>query len=869
MKYLPSKIPAVLLMLIVGLLAASNAFGSATITIQNNDAAGVGFNDPTPATRPATGNPGITIGEQRLRAFEFAAAIWGATLTSGPPITIRASWAALPCTTSSGTLARGGATFKRANFTGAIFPDTWYAGALANALGNDDFNGTSPEINSEFNLSAGSTGCFDNKHWYYGLDGNEPSGDFDLVAVLLHEFAHGLGFQTFTPTDTGVMDLGFPSIYDRFLLDNSTGKTWPQMTNAERIASAVNTDATGVSNLVWNGQRVTTDAGFLGASGKDSLGHPQIYAPNPREGGSSVSHWSTRATPNQLMEPNISSNLGHGVTVFSSPQDLTFSLMQDIGWCAGCPQPPPPPPPTPAPTVAPNDPFANPKTISGCSGSVTGHNFAATKEPGEPSHSPDDDPGGGSVWYQWQAPISGSVTMTTAGSSYDTLLAVYTGNSVGGLTTIVKNDDVDPGNVRTSTVTFTASAGTLYKIAVDGWDNERGNIFLNWNAGSNCGGPRPVQFSVVNYSVSEGVDGNGQGAESTGFRTIVVNRTGDTSGAASVDYATSNGIGADGTKDYEIALGTLSFAPGETAKTITVFITDDVFHENPETVNLTLSNPVGTALGSPAAAVLTITSNDATTGANPATSASFNPRFFVRMHYLDFFNREPDLGGLNHWANQTTNCGNPDPVVCRINTSAAFFLSIEFKETGYLVYRTYTAAYGPTRIGGTVPITLAEFLPDLQRIGQGVVVGLPGWDTQLNANKDAYFNDFVTRPQFLALYPSSMTTAAFIDALNTNAGGALSQVERDALVSAGWTRAQLLRRVAEDADLEQAQFNRAFVLMQYFGYMRRNPNEGQDTDFGGYNFWLGKLNEFNGNFVNAGMVFAFIDSIEYKARFGP
>jgi hypothetical protein len=102
-------------------------------------------------------------------------------------------------------------------------------------------------------------------------------------------------------------------------------------------------------------------------------------------------------------------------------------------------------------------------------------------------------------------------------------------------------------------------------------------------------------------------------------------------------------------------------------------------------------------------------------------------------------------------------------------------------------------------------------------------------------------------------------------------GGALAQSERDQLVddlsSGTKTRAQVLRAVAEDPDLSTAEFNRAFVLMHYFGYLRRNPNDSQESDYTGYDFWLTKLNQFNGNFVNAEMVKAFLDSDEYQARF--
>jgi hypothetical protein len=690
-----------------------------------------------------------------------------------------------------------------------------------------------------------------NSAFSYDFDPNDASdgpggdginaGETDFEAVAVHEIGHALGFIS----RAGRTTASVPAVWDLFRF--RTGTTLGTFGSAQRIMTA-----DGLQFYFSGPAEVGLSTG--GSDGDA-----------PGGDGRQSSHWRDDSFGTGyvgIMDPTIASGVRRQITA-----NDTIAL-DSFGYnLSNTNPPPPPPPPPPAPT---NNDFANAQVVAGCTGSVTGTNIGANKESGEPSHSPDNNPGGGSVWYQWQAPSSGSVTITTEGSNYDTLLGVYTGASVNALTLIDRNDDVDLGVILSSSVTFSGTAGTVYRIAVDGWGGDAGNIVLNWNAGTNCiPGANSVQFSPGNFSVLEGVDSNGVGFESTGFRTITVTRTGDTSGAASVNYATSNGT-ADGTKDYEIALGTLRFAPGETSKTFTVFVTDDVFQENDETVNLTLSNPVGTSLGSPAAAVLTITSNDSTTGPNPVNSASFNSPFFVRMHYLDFLNREPDLNGLNHWVGQTTNCGNPDPVVCRINTSAAFFLSIEFKETGYLVYRTFNTAFGPTRIGNTVPITLAEFLPDLQRIGQGVVVGPPGWDMQLELNKQAYFNEFVNRPQFVALYPSSMGTAAFVDALNANAGGALSSAERDQLVNSGWTRAQMLRRVAEDVDLENAQFNRAFVLMQYFGYLRRDPNPPNDpNDFRGYDFWLGKLNQFNGNFVDAQMVLAFIDSIEYKARFGP
>jgi hypothetical protein len=255
--------------------------------------------------------------------------------------------------------------------------------------------------------------------------------------------------------------------------------------------------------------------------------------------------------------------------------------------------------------------------------------------------------------------------------------------------------------------------------------------------------------------------------------------------------------------------------------------------------------------------------------------------FFVRQHYIDFLNRQPDPSGLAFWKNGILSCGENAACVevKRINASAAFYLSIEFQETGYLVYRSYKAAYG--LIPGTpVPLRFNEFLPDTQQIGQNLIVGSPGWEQQLENNKVAFFMDFVSRTRFTNAYATSLTPTAFVDPLFSNAGVTPSASDRTAAINEFGgaaniadtaARARSFRRVAENADFAQAEFNRAFVLMQYFGYLRRNPNDPpeQNLDFSGYNFWLNKLNQFGGNFVNAEMVKAFLSSIEYRQRFGP
>ncbi|HSB29480.1 MAG TPA: hypothetical protein VLE19_16555, partial [Pyrinomonadaceae bacterium] len=205
----------------------------------------------------------------------------------------------------------------------------------------------------------------------------------------------------------------------------------------------------------------------------------------------------------------------------------------------------------------------------------------------------------------------------------------------------------------------------------------------------------------------------------------------------------------------------------------------------------------------------------------------------------------------------------------------AFFLSIEFQETGYLVYRFYRSAFGNVT-GTPVPVRLNDFLRDTQQIGQGVRVGIGNWEEQLEANKQAYALQFVQRQDFMLAYPNTLTPTELVTRLNTNTGGALSPAEQVTLAGLlGQTpedfgkRAALLRAVAEDQTLRAAEVNRAFVLMQYFGYMRRDPDAAPDGDFVGFNFWLSKLDSFNGNFVNAEMVRAFLSSTEYRQRFGP
>jgi len=246
--------------------------------------------------------------------------------------------------------------------------------------------------------------------------------------------------------------------------------------------------------------------------------------------------------------------------------------------------------------------------------------------------------------------------------------------------------------------------------------------------------------------------------------------------------------------------------------------------------------------------------------------------FFVQEQYVDFLSRFPDASGFQFWQNEINQCGaNAACVeVKRINTSGAFFLSIEFQNTGYFVYKTYKAAFGDLP-GKPVPVRRENFMPETRSIANGIIVGQGNWQKQLDDNKNAYALSFVQRSDFQAAHANQDATA-YVNSLFSNANVTPTTAERNAAITAfgaGDTtgRAAALRSVADSQSLQQSEFNKAFVLLQYFGYLKRNPDDLPDSNFNGYSFWLSKLNQFNGDFVSAEMVKAFIASTEYRGRF--
>jgi len=459
----------------------------------NLDGPGEGFNDPTPVA-PIGGNDGTTLGQQRLKVFETAGAIWGTYLQSDVDIVVQANFDPLtPCDSTGGVLGSAGAVNAASDFTNAPIANTWYSIALANKLNGTDLTPGQNDISARFNSSVDNSTCLGDVSWYYGFDHNEGQNE-DLLAVVLHELGHGLGFQTLTTLSTGQFLSNRPDVYARNLFDITQNKTWDAMTNNQRKSSAINT-----GNLVWNGASVkahsgiflgpvsvvhvdspasisgnkafgladfgpqpgvppitapvvlvndgtgTTsdacetilngaaiagnialidrgtctfvakakaaqDAGAVGViignnvagvppgmsgvdptvtiptvsvsqadataikgqlgvgvvvtfgtdpshlAGADTQGRPRLYAPNPIENGSSVSHFDTSLQPNALMEPFINSDL-------TSSPDLTQYAFVDMGWYATATAVAEGPGAAPRAYAAPN-PFASATTMN-------------------------------------------------------------------------------------------------------------------------------------------------------------------------------------------------------------------------------------------------------------------------------------------------------------------------------------------------------------------------------------------------------------------------------------------------------------------------------------------------------------------------
>ena len=360
--------------------------------------------------------------------------------------------------------------------------------------------------------------------------------------------------------------------------------------------------------------------------------------------------------------------------------------------------------------------------------------------------------------------------------------------------------------------------------------------------------------------------------------TVRVLRLGPADASATVEVASEDNT-AKQKGDYMLVAGRLVFAAGETERTFQVLINEDNYVEGPEFATLVLQHPEGGTVGAPGTATLVITDDTTEGNTNPIDDS----RIFAAQHYHDLLYRQSDQAGEDFWTNIIGACGAD--ASCRqekrVEVSSAFFLSIEFRETGYFVIRAHKAAFGDLKSNPRYEV----FLRDQREIGDGVIVGQAGFAEQLEVNKQEFLKDFVTRPEFTAQFPTGEAAGQYVDALFQNAGARPLSTERDAAILAyagGDTagRAAALRSVIESGTVFNAEYNSAFVLMQYYGYLRRNPDDAPDNNFAGYDFWLQKINSFSlpeedmrddaqalARVQRAEMVRAFIESVEYRQRF--
>jgi hypothetical protein len=302
--------PSLVLVLFVGIafVVSQPAFCVATITVINNDGPNEGFNDTTAFTAVG-GNPATTLGDARLIAFQHAAFMWGSCLTSAVEIQVGAEMNVLPGAATWAVLGQAGTTTVHSDFLNAPVANTWYPQALANSHHGFDLDPATPDISAEFNSDIDGS-VLGPTRWYYGLDGNPPGNDIDFVAVVLHEIGHGLGFQTFFDRQTGAKLLGRNDAYMLHLEKHGASPAvFSAMTDAQRAAGSISDPS-----LHWIGVNVVTAAS----------GHVRMHGPNPLQGGSSVSHFSTSVFPDELMEP--------GYTGASHLVGLALNLMEDIGW---------------------------------------------------------------------------------------------------------------------------------------------------------------------------------------------------------------------------------------------------------------------------------------------------------------------------------------------------------------------------------------------------------------------------------------------------------------------------------------------------------------------------------------------------------
>jgi glucose/arabinose dehydrogenase len=346
------------------------------------------------------------------------------------------------------------------------------------------------------------------------------------------------------------------------------------------------------------------------------------------------------------------------------------------------------------------------------------------------------------------------------------------------------------------------------------------------------GNQERLQFNAASYSAGEG----------DGSLDVTITRTGNTSDEATVDYVASGGTASE-RSDYTSLSGTLHFASGETNKILTVLLTDDGFDESNETFNLTLNNAGGAVIGDQYTTVVTIIDNElAPSSTNPIDETSM----FVRQHYHDILDREPEAEGFKYWTDILNGCGTD--LDCqnrvRVEISSRFFIETEFQRTGFFIMRMYQASYGH-------PPTYSQFVADRRQVQNST------------ASQKLFAAAWVQRADFLTQYPATLTNTEFVKKLFDTADVpslALRAAAREGLDNGTKTRADVLYELVEFSGFQTREYNPAFVRMQYFGYLRR------EVEASGFAYWMNVLTNLSPNNYRA-MICAFINSREYQLRF--
>ncbi|MGH9943651.1 MAG: Calx-beta domain-containing protein, partial [Pyrinomonadaceae bacterium] len=431
------------------------------------------------------------------------------------------------------------------------------------------------------------------------------------------------------------------------------------------------------------------------------------------------------------------------------------------------------------------------------------------------------------------------------------------------------------GRVRYSVTANTTSATRIGTLTVAG---------LTYTVTQTANATTPtIQFSSATYPANEG--------DPARAVAVTLTRTGDTAGAASVEYATLDDPApvpcnplsqpdpgqppfprgtAYARCDYVTTIDRLTFAPGEMTKSFLVPLINDVHQDGTETFQLGLRNPEGATLGSRSTAAVTLADDDA---AAPTTNPINTTPFFVRMQYLDFLSREPEAG--EPWTGVLNGCPNPfnldagaDSARCdRIIVSQSFFGSPEFQLKGFFVFLYYRATYG------------LQFLPEYGDITADMRRVTAATDAELVAKRFDFAEDWVQRADFLAQYPANQTNQQYVDRLmdlynlqqittedpanpDGTAQVTLTRAQLVAQLTAGTlSRAQVLRALVQSNEANAREFNNAFVAMQYYGYLRRRPEAE------GYAGWLDAIGRRGVS--SRVMVDGFMNSAEYRLRFGP